>query len=205
MNALLKFARLIDTMTEAIGKTVGWLILVAVIICATNALMRYTFSMSSNAWLEIQWYLFAAVFMLAAAYTLRKNEHVRIDVITGHFSPRAQAWIDILGSLFFLLPLCLLMLDFSIPYALKSMQSQEMSQNAGGLIVWPARLLIPTGFALLTLQACSELIKRIAFLLGMIDSKEFEKGSQSAEDEIIAIAKANQLDVPETDLNITKD
>lgn len=205
MNVLLKLARLIDAFTEAIGKTVGWLILLAVIICTINALMRYTFSMSSNAWLEIQWYLFAGVFMLAAAYTLRKNEHVRIDVITGHFSPRVQAWIDILGSLFFLLPLCLLMLDFSIPYALKSIQSQEMSQNAGGLIVWPARLLIPAGFALLTIQACSELIKRIAFLRGMIASSEFEKGSPSAEDEIIAIAKANQLNVPVADLNITKD
>ena len=194
MSLLLSLARLIDAINEKIGLAVSWALLLAVLICAGNAIVRYSLNMSSNAWLEIQWYLFAAMFMLASAYTLKRNEHVRIDVVVGRFSRRTQAIIDILGFLFFLLPVSLLILYFSIPYAMESIRNQEVSSNAGGLILWPAKLLIPVGFVLMILQGFSELIKRLGFLAGLVDASEFEKHAANPEEEIAAIKAANKLD-----------
>jgi len=194
MSLLLSLARLIDAINEKIGLAVSWALLLAVLICAGNAIIRYSLNMSSNAWLEIQWYLFAAMFMLASAYTLKRNEHVRIDVVVGRFSRRTQAIIDILGFLFFLLPVSLLILYFSIPYAMESIRNQEVSSNAGGLILWPAKLLIPVGFVLMILQGFSELIKRLGFLAGLVDASEFEKHAANPEEEIAAIKAANKLD-----------
>lgn len=194
MNALLSFSRLIDAINIKIGHAVSWLILIAVIICSGNALVRYIFHVGSNAWLEIQWYLFGAVFLLAASYTLRRNEHVRIDVVVGRFSKRTQVWIDMLGFVLFLLPITILILYDAIPFAWQSIQSQEMSSNAGGLIVWPAKLLVPVGFFLLGLQGISELIKRIGFLMGKVDASEFEKNVATPEEEIAAIKSANKID-----------
>src|SRR3954466_3692919 len=148
----LSLSRLIDQTNEKIAGAVSWALLAAVVICTGNALIRYTFNNSSNAWLEIQWYLFAAMFMLATSHTLKRDEHVRIDVIVGRLSKRTQVWIDLLGFLFFLLPICLLILWYGVPFALISIRSGEMSSNSGGLIVWPAKLLVPAGFALLSLQ-----------------------------------------------------
>jgi len=162
----LRIARLIDGLSTAIGRSVIWLILAATLISAGNALIRYTLDLSSNAWLELQWYLFSAVFLLAAPYTLLKNEMVRIDVVAGRLSRRTQVWIDVAGTLFFLLPMALVLAVLSWPGFVHALERQEVSSNAGGLLVWPARLLIPIGFALLALQGISELIKRIAFLAG---------------------------------------
>ena len=190
----MSLSRLIDSFNGKIAEAVSWALLVAVIICAGNALMRYIFNYSSNAWLEIQWYLYAAMFMLASAYTLRRDEHVRIDVIVGRLSKRTQVWIDLLGFLIFLLPICLLILWYGVPYALISIESGEMSSNAGGLIVWPAKILLPLGFALIILQAISEIIKRIAFLTGRSDGREFAKHVTTPQDEIAAIKAANKID-----------
>lgn len=168
VNTLLTASRLIDHLNEAIGRGVSWLTLAAVLISAGNALIRYGLNMSSNAWLEIQWYLFSAMFLLAAGYTLRHNEHVRIDVVFGKLSSRTQAWIDIAGTLFFLLPMALLLLVYSWPVFTHSYLIHEVSSDAGGLVRWPVKLLMPMGFLLLILQALSELVKRAAFLRGLI-------------------------------------
>ncbi|HEU5435422.1 MAG TPA: TRAP transporter small permease subunit [Telluria sp.] len=186
-------SRAIDTLNEKIAGAVSWALLLAVIICAVNALVRYTFKMSSNAWLEVQWYLFAAVFMLASAYTLRRDEHVRIDVITGHFSKRTQVWIDLAGYLLFLLPVCLLIFYYGIPFFRYSLLTGETSSSAGGLIVWPAKLLVPVGFFLLLLQGVSEIIKRIAYLSGRSDGSDFARQVSTPQDEIAAIKEANQI------------
>ena len=186
-------SRFIDTMNEKIAGAVSWALLAAVIICTGNALIRYTFNSSSNAWLEIQWYLFAAIFMLASSYTLKRDEHVRIDVIVGRLSKRTQVWIDLFGFLVFLMPISLVILYYGVPFALLSIRSAEMSSNAGGLIVWPAKLLVPLGFLLLLLQGISEVIKRIAFLAGKIDGHEFAKHVATPEEEIAAIKAANKL------------
>ncbi|HVK93179.1 MAG TPA: TRAP transporter small permease subunit [Noviherbaspirillum sp.] len=193
MSFLLSLSRFIDTLNEKIGNGISWALLISVLICTGNAIVRYAFNMSSNAWLEIQWYLFSAIFLLATSYTLRRNEHVRIDVITAHFSKRTQVWIDILGFLLFLLPITLIILYYAVPYAALSIQSQEMSSNAGGLIVWPAKLLIPIGFFLLALQGLSEIIKRIGYLQGKVDASAFEKHAATPEEEIEAIKAANKL------------
>ncbi len=195
MNLFLSLSKSIDALNERIGVTISWALLVAVLICSGNAMVRYLFNTSSNAWLEIQWYLFGAIFLLASSYTLKRNEHVRIDVIVGHLSKRAQAWIDILGFLFFMLPVTALILYFALPYALESVRNQEVSSNAGGLIVWPAKILIPVGFLLLTLQGISELIKRIGFLMGKVDASVFEK-QQVTPVEHIAVAAAANADSP---------
>ncbi|RJG21818.1 TRAP transporter small permease subunit [Massilia cavernae] len=189
----MSISRFIDKLNEKIAGAVSWALLAAVIICAGNALVRYAFNYSSNAWLEIQWYLYGAMFLLASAHTLKRDEHVRIDVVVGRFSKRTQVWIDLFGFLLFLLPVCLLILYDAIPYAQISIQSQEMSSNAGGLIVWPAKLLVPLGFFLLILQGISEIIKRIAFLAGRIDGHEFAKHVTTPEEEIEAIKAANKL------------
>ncbi|MEY3571883.1 MAG: hypothetical protein RIQ85_2003 [Pseudomonadota bacterium] len=193
MSSLLSFSRFIDAINEKIGLAISWALLLAVLICSGNALVRYIFNNSSNAWLEIQWYLFGAIFLLASAYTLKRNEHVRIDVVVGRFSKRTQVWIDVFGFIFFLLPATLLILYFSIPFAYESIRNQEVSSNAGGLIIWPAKTLIPVGFFLLTLQGISELIKRIGFLMGLVDASEFEKQVATPEEEIEAIKAANKL------------
>lgn len=163
----LKVSRGIDATNRYIGKVTTWLVLVMVVISAGNAISRKAFDLSSNAFLEIQWYLYAAVFLIAAGYTYLNNEHVRIDVLNSRLSPRAQTWIDLVGASCFLIPLCALVLYFSVPYFLNSWQPQEFSSNPGGLIIWPAKLLIPTGFVLLLLQGISEIIKSIAFLRGV--------------------------------------
>ena len=166
MSSLLRLSRLIDWINERVGRSVMWLVLIAVMISAGNALVRKLFNTSSNALLEIQWYLFAAIFMLAAGYTFLRNEHVRIDILTSRLSPRGQNIVDVIGILFFLLPMAGLILWLSWPIVMTSVQSGEMSQNPGGLIRWPVKMLLPAGLALLVLQAISELIKRIAFLQG---------------------------------------
>lgn len=189
----LPLSRLIDQLNERIAGIVSWALLAAVIICTGNALIRYTFNSSSNAWLEIQWYLFASIFMLASSHTLKRDEHVRIDVVAGRFSRRTQVWIDLFGFLLFLMPISLVILYYGLPFALISIQSGEMSSNSGGLIVWPAKLLVPLGFLLLVLQGISEIIKRIAFLNGKLDASAFAKHVTTPEEEIEAIKQANQL------------
>jgi TRAP-type mannitol/chloroaromatic compound transport system permease small subunit len=169
VHALLKVCRRIDALNTRVGQAVSWLVLAAVVVSATNAVVRKSFDISSNAYLEAQWYMFAAVFLLSAGYTLLRQEHVRIDILYGRFSARTRTGIDIFGILAFLMPFCALMLWFSVPFALNSLQSGETSGNAGGLILWPVKMLMPAGFLLLTLQGLSELIKRVAFLQGLID------------------------------------
>jgi TRAP-type mannitol/chloroaromatic compound transport system permease small subunit len=184
LNALLALSRLIDRINERIGRTVMWLVLVAVTVSAVNAIVRKVFNMSSNAFLEAQWYMFSAIFLLCAAYTLQRNEHIRIDVIAGKLSKRAQTWIDILGTIFFLTPMALLIMVLSWKVFTMSYVSNEVSTNAGGLPIWPARALVPVGFFLLLLQGLSELIKRFAFLKGLIPDPTEKVLSKSAEDEL---------------------
>lgn len=192
MSFLLSLSRLIDWINERVGRGVLWLVLIAVVISAGNALVRKLFNTSSNALLEIQWYLFAAIFMLAAGYTFLRNEHVRIDVVTSHLSPRGQNIVDIIGILFFLMPMVGLVLWLSWSPFMLSFKSGEMSANAGGLIRWPVKLLLPAGMALLFLQAISELIKRIAFLAGHIPNPLEKRKGPSAEEELAASIKAQK-------------
>jgi TRAP-type mannitol/chloroaromatic compound transport system permease small subunit len=166
VDFLLRVSALIDALNERVGKSVYWLILVTVLISAGNAIVRKIFNMSSNAYLEMQWYLFSAVFLLTAGFTLLRNEHVRIDIITGRLSHRGQAWIDVFGTVFFLMPMALMFIWLSWPIFIRTYTHGEISGSAGGLIIWPARLLVPIGFTLLSLQGLSELIKRVAFLAG---------------------------------------
>jgi TRAP-type mannitol/chloroaromatic compound transport system permease small subunit len=168
MKTLLRFSQLVDTLNERIGKFSAWFVLLAVFICTVNALVRYAFNLSSNGWLEIQWYLNSAMFLLVAAYALKLNAHVRIDVIAGKLSQRTQAWIDIFGGLFMLLPAVLIIAWYSWPSLVNSFQIGEMSSDNGGLIRWPVRLLIPVAFSLLALQGVSEIVKRVAYLKGLI-------------------------------------
>jgi TRAP-type mannitol/chloroaromatic compound transport system permease small subunit len=168
MKALLVLSRAIDALNERVGHLVYWLILVMVLISSANAISRYALNMASNAWLEMQWYLFAAVFLLCSGYTLLHNEHIRIDVVSSLFSRRKRLWIDVFGTLFFLLPMSLYIMWSSWPPFMNAWNSGEISASAGGLIRWPARLLIPVGFFLLSLQGLSELIKRIAQLRGLL-------------------------------------
>jgi len=181
---LLTLSRLIDRMSEWIGRWVAWLVLAAVLISAGNAVVRKAFDQSSNGLLEIQWYLFAAVFLLAAGYTLLRQEHVKIDVIAGRFSKRTQIWIDIVGLVFFVLPLVYTVIRLSAPLALRAYEMNEYSSNAGGLIRWPVFALLPLGFALLGVQAISELIKRIAFLRGLIADPTRKVQAKTAEEEL---------------------
>ncbi|MBX6323740.1 MAG: TRAP transporter small permease subunit [Rhodospirillaceae bacterium] len=168
MRILLALSRAIDWLSERCGRLASRCVLASVLISAGNALVRWGLNASSNGWLEIQWYLFSAVFLLCASYALQRNEHVRIDVLTGRLSPRARAWIDLLGGLFFLQPMAIIIAWLSWHYFVDSYVRQEHSGNAGGLIRWPVKLLMPVGFALLALQGVSEVIKRIAFLRGLI-------------------------------------
>ena len=166
MKPLLALARLIDALTERIGRLVIWLVLAATLISAGNALARYTLGESSNAWLEIQWYLFGALFLLAAGYTLKHNGHVRIDIFYNRLGPRGQAWIDLVGGLLFLLPMAGLLVWLSWPMAHEAWVTHETSPDAGGLLRWPVKLLLPVGFALLALQGAAEVIKRLGVLGG---------------------------------------
>ena len=184
MNALLALSRMIDALTERIGKLTYWLILVAVLISTGNAIVRYTFSISSNAWLELQWYLFSAVFLFCAGYALLHNQHVRIDVVASHFSKRTQTWIDIFGTVFFLFPMAITIMWLSWPVFVDAYKHNEVSTNAGGLMVWPARLMVPVGFFLLVMQGLSELIKRVAFLRGMIPNPAEKDEGPSAEEQL---------------------
>ena len=184
MKALLSLSHAIDKLNERIGLAVSWLVLAAVLISAANAVVRKGFNVSSNSFLEIQWYLFSVVFLFCAGYTLLRNQHVRIDVIAGRLSPQAQAWIDILGTLFFLLPMSVTIMWLSWPVFIEAYHRHEVSTNAGGLIIWPARLLVPIGFFLLVIQGISELIKRIAFLKGLIPDPAQKQHEKTAEEQL---------------------
>ncbi|TPW30672.1 TRAP transporter small permease subunit [Pararhizobium mangrovi] len=185
MNALLAVSRTIDRVTTLAGKSVAWLVLASVLVSAVNAVVRKVFDMSSNAWLELQWYLFGAVFMLAAAWTLKRNEHVRVDVISGYLPRRARTWIDFLGHLFVLLPFTGVMIKLLTPYVIRSFESGEYSPNAGGLILWPAKALLLAGFVLLFLQAISELCKKAAILFfGAPDEEIEEEGAHPTMEEV---------------------
>ena len=189
MSGLLALSRGIDRFNELVGRWVSWLILAAILVSAGNAVIRKAFNMSSNAWLELQWYLFGAAFMLAAAYTLRQNEHIRIDIVYGAFSRRVQHWIDLFGHVFFLMPFVILMIVYFIPYVGLSYRSGEMSNNAGGLILWPAKSMLLIGFVLLGLQGVSEIVKKIAIMRGdMDDPNPFISAHEQAELEAKALA-----------------
>lgn len=191
MKQLLALSRAIDFVNEHIGRVVYWLVLVVALISAGNATSRYALNMASNAWLELQWYLFAAIFLLCAGYTLLHNEHIRIDVLSSRLSRRTQIWIDVFGMVFFLLPMTLFIMWLSWPIFMNAWTSGEISGNAGGLIRWPARLLIPIGFFLLSLQGVSELIKRIAYLKGLIPDP-VEKHADPALEQMTADGEAGR-------------
>jgi TRAP-type mannitol/chloroaromatic compound transport system permease small subunit len=188
--ALLRLSRLIDALSELVGRWVSWLILGAVLISAVNAAVRKAFNFSSNGFLEIQWYLFSAVFLLAAGYTLLRGEHVRIDVILGRFSKRTQIIVESVCIVLFLFPFCINVIALVWPLVVKAYVMGEMSSNAGGLIRWPVFALVPVGFALLLIQGVSELIKRIAFLQGLIDDPTRKKGAKTAEEELAEFVRA---------------
>jgi len=190
MAGLLALSRTIDRINEFIGRWVSWLILLAILVSAGNAVIRKVLDISSNAWLELQWYLFGAAFMLAAAHTLKQNDHIRIDIVYGMFSRRVQHWIDLFGHLFFLMPFVVLMVIYFVPYVSLSFHSGEMSTNAGGLIVWPAKAILLAGFFLLAVQGCSEIIKKIAIMRGdMEDPNPFISAHEQAELEAKALAE----------------
>ena len=179
MKALLGASRAIDWVNAQFGAVANWMVLLACLISAGNATSRYLFSMSSNGWLEIQWYMFAAMVLLGAPYTLKMNEHVRVDLVYGMVSERTRIWIDIIGGILFLLPICIILTYFTWPWFVESWRIGEVSTNAGGLIRWPVKLILPVGFALLTLQGISEIIKRIAALEHVIEMDfKYEKPLQ---------------------------
>jgi len=177
MRALLQVSTAIDRVTGFVGRWVAWLVLVAVLVSAGNAVIRKVFDMSSNAWLELQWYLFGAVFMLASAYTLMNNEHIRIDILYGGRSKRTRDWIDLVGHIVFLMPFTILMVWLFVPYVIHSISIGEHSANAGGLILWPAKSMLLIGFVLLLFQGISEIIKRIAIMRGLIEDPHAQDSS----------------------------
>lgn len=181
MTLLLRFSAFVDRLNTVIGKAVSWLILAAVLVSAANAATRKLFSLSSNAWLELQWYLFSAVFLLAAGYTLLRGEHVRVDILYTRLPRRAQLWIDLLGTLFFLLPFCAITIMLSWPVVVAKFTSGESSGNAGGLILWPVWALIPAGFLLLSLQGLSQLVKTVAILAGRLPDVVAPENADAAE------------------------
>jgi TRAP-type mannitol/chloroaromatic compound transport system permease small subunit len=200
VNAMLALSRAIDAITERVGRVVYWLVLIVVLISAANAIVRKLFNYSSNAYLEIQWYLFSVIFLFGAGYTLLRNEHVRIDIISGRLSARAQNWIDVVGIVLFLWPMSFVIMWMSWPLFVDSLTRHEVSSNAGGLLIWPARLMMPIGFALLIMQSVSELIKRIAFLRGRIPDPLQKHGGKSAEEELAEeIARQRGMDTPALD------
>ena len=193
MIFLLSISKRIDAFSEWIGRWVAWLVLFAVLISAANASMRKAFNMSSNGFLEIQWYLFAAVFLLASGYTLLRQEHVKIDVISGRFSKRTQIWIDIIGICVFLLPFTFMITKLALPLVINAYVTGEMSSNAGGLIRWPVFALLPLGMLLLAIQAISELIKRIAFLQGLVPDPTKKQGGKTAEEELAEFLQQKEV------------
>jgi TRAP-type mannitol/chloroaromatic compound transport system permease small subunit len=192
VNALLKLSRAIDAFSEWLGRHLMWLVLIVTLISATNAIVRKAFDRSSNGFLEIQWYLFAAIFLLAAGYTLLRNEHVKIDVVLGRFSKRTQIMVEIFGLIVFLFPFVYAVIHEAMPLVIKAYNSGEMSENAGGLIRWPVYALLPLGFAFLGLQGVSEIIKRVAFLQGLIDDPTKKKQQKTAEEELMEEIKARE-------------
>jgi TRAP-type mannitol/chloroaromatic compound transport system permease small subunit len=179
VGGLLKLSRAIDWMNAQFGVVANWLVLLACLISAGNAASRYLFSVSSNGWLEVQWYMFAGIVLLGGPYTLCRNEHVRVDLVYSAVSERTRIWIDIVGGLMFLLPICLILVYFTWPWFMDSWRIGEGSSNAGGLVRWPVKLLLPVGFALMALQGVSEIIKRIAALEHLIDADfKYEKPLQ---------------------------
>ena len=184
MHGLLALSKIVDKLSTGVGWLMMWMIFASTIISCINAIVRKVFDVGSNAFLEVQWYLFATSFLLAAGYTLLNNEHVRIDVVSSRFTKRTQIWMDIIGFVVFLVPVCLAILWFSMPFFLNGLRSGEVSANAGGLILWPVYLMLPLGFGLLLIQAISEVIKRFAFLKGMIEDPTSKKGEKSAEEEL---------------------
>lgn len=194
MQGLLKLSKAIDWLNTQMGKWVIWLILASTAISALNAIVRKVFNTSSNAYLEVQWYLFAWSFLVAAGLTLLNREHVRIDVLNSRMPKRVQIWIDIVGFALFLTPLCLLVLYFTVPMTIQQYLSGEMSGNPGGLIRWPVWLALPVGFTLLMLQGWSELIKRIAFLTGDGPDPTVKAGEKSAEEELAEILRLRAAD-----------
>lgn len=202
MGGLLALSRGIDRINTVIGRSVSWLILVAVLVSAGNAIIRKVWSMSSNAWLELQWYLFGAAFLLAAAYTLLENEHIRIDILYGGRTRRTQHWIDLIGHVLFLMPFVILMLWLMVPWLERSIASGERSMNAGGLILWPAKALLVAGFTLLFFQGISEIIKKIAVMRGLIpdDQAQFSShGEVEIDDALLSEAGFASPDHPVTD------
>lgn len=185
MRFLLRLSGAIDWLNAQVGRWVIWLILGSTVISGVNAMVRKAFNTSSNAYLEVQWYLFAAAFLLASGFTLLHGEHVKIDVVSSRLSKRKRIWIDVIGFAFFLTPMCLVILYFGIPFFLQGFRSGEMSNNAGGLIRWPVYLMMPAGFVLLLLQGLSELVKRIAFLRGLIPDPTEKVQARSAEEELV--------------------
>ena len=184
MTFLLTLSKRIDQFSEWVGRWIAWLVLFAVLISAGNAVSRKAFNMSSNAFLEIQWYLFAGMFLLASGYTLMRQEHVKIDVISGRFSKRTQIWIEVVGICAFLFPFIFMIIKLAMPLVINAFVTQEMSSNAGGLIRWPVFALLPAGMFLLGLQGVSELIKRVAFLQGLIPDPSKKQGAKSPEEEL---------------------
>jgi TRAP-type mannitol/chloroaromatic compound transport system permease small subunit len=198
VTALLGLSRVIDSINERVGKVAAWAIVVAVLVSAVNAIIRRLFGVSSNAWLELQWYLFGAVFMLCAAWTLKANEHIRIDIISNKLSKRGRDTIDLIGHLFFLFPFVALMLYLSFPYFFNSYRSGEVSSNAGGLLIWPAKGLILLGFISLAFQWLSELIKRVAIMNGQLVDEHDTAGHNAVE------AEAERLIAELADTSTTK-
>ncbi len=180
MNALLGLSRAIDAVTTRIGKWVARAVLLAVIVSAVNAVISKAFDMSSNSWLELQWVLFGLVFLMCAPWTLRDNEHIRIDIVNSLFKKRTRDWIDVIGHAFFLLPLTIVMIVTSVPFAIRSIDINEQSMNAGGLPQWPAKTLVLVGFVVLFFQGISELIKRIAVMQGRIPDPYVTTGGAHA-------------------------
>jgi len=185
MNALLELSRVIDRLNEWIGRHLAWLVLAAVLISAANAVVRKLFNYSSNAYLEVQWYLFAAIFLVASGYTMLRQEHVKIDIVLGRFSKRTQIKVEIFGIVAFLMPFVVTVIVMVWPLVVKAYVTGEMSSNAGGLIRWPVYVLMPIGFTLLCMQGVSELIKRVAFLKGLIASPVYSKHGKTAEEELV--------------------
>jgi TRAP-type mannitol/chloroaromatic compound transport system permease small subunit len=197
VTALLGLSRVIDSINERVGKVAAWAIVVAVLVSAVNAIIRRLFGVSSNAWLELQWYLFGAVFMLCAAWTLKANEHIRIDIVSSRLSKRGRDSIDVFGHIFFLFPFVALMLYLCVPYFIGSYRSGEVSSNAGGLLIWPAKGLILLGFISLAFQWLSELIKRVAIMNGQLEDEEARGHSVEAEAERL-ITEIGTVNTPGT-------
>ncbi|WP_018467085.1 TRAP transporter small permease subunit [Calidithermus timidus] len=191
MKALLGLSRVIDSLNTWINRGVIWLILLVTLVAAGNAVMRYGLKISSNAWLELQWFMYGLIFLLGASYTLQKNGHVRVDVLYGKYPPRLKVWVDLLGTLFFLIPTTVVIFLTTLPWVRASISIREMSPDAGGLPYWPIKLVLPIAFALLFLQAISELIKRIAMLTGHLEIPQYMTEEEAEVQEVKAIVEQN--------------